>query len=886
MKRPIRFGKYWLLERINVGGMAEVFRAKVFGVEGFERLVAVKKILPNIAEDEEFIKMFVDEAKIAVQLNHANIAQVFDLGKEGDAYYIAMEYVHGKDLRAIFDRCREMGQPMPIAQACFIVMKVCEGLDYAHNKRDPSGRELGLVHRDISPQNILISYEGEVKIIDFGIAKAVGRVSKTQAGILKGKFGYMSPEQVRGLPLDRRSDVFSVGIVLYELLTGERLFVGESDFSTLEKVRNVEILPPSTYNRRIPEELERIVLKALAKDVEDRYQTAIDLHDELQAFMYSAGEFYSSKDLANWMKRVFAREIEEESRKLKEELAFRPPESAAGGGPPPLPVEQASFAAAPAAAALEPDPFRASAGLEDLDWDDEEAETQLYDKPPMGLDQELDFQPTPAEPAGPPVEFERPAKAPPRRTLLGLGAMGQEPGPELEPLAAEPQPVEQVDPDALLAESAAAGSDLGLGAVGMEPSPAVQDFGYAAEPVPATEVAPQEVPAAKPRRIGLWIGWSLGGLAAVALLAGVVWYLFFRAKKGTVKIRVRPVPGLRLYVDSEPVELEPGEPAVLSLEPGEHILQAEAPGHKPLEQKFEVAAGGQTLVEVALVPSGAVVAQGKGALKVVTTPPGALVYLDGKPLTQSRTPLRISDLPAGPHRLKIELPNYLPWPPQGEETVLVEANKEKEVQVALRPKEVRVFVESPVPSARVTLYRDGEPLVEDRSVPFNYKFQPDEKASYEVVVRADGYRPFRQKLDVAGKPEVVVEARLERRGGPSVALRPRRVRRYRPRPRPPEVDEPRLPPVEEPPPRPRPRPRPRPPRPRVASGPAGKIRIGSKPWATVFVDGRKRGTTPLILKVPPGRHTVRLVNPQFGIKKTFVVNVPAGGSKTIIYRHK
>ncbi len=243
MKKPIPFGKYWLLERINVGGMAEVFMAKTFGVEGFERLVAVKRILPNIAEDTEFIQMFVDEAKIAVQLTHANIVQVFDLGKVADSYYIAMEFVHGRDLRALFDRCRHEGEPMSVAQACFIVMKVCEGLDYAHNKRDAQGTELHLVHRDVSPQNILVSYDGELKLVDFGIAKAAGKASKTQAGILKGKFGYMSPEQVRGLPIDRRSDIFSLGIILYELLTGERLFVGESDFSTLEKVRNVEILP-------------------------------------------------------------------------------------------------------------------------------------------------------------------------------------------------------------------------------------------------------------------------------------------------------------------------------------------------------------------------------------------------------------------------------------------------------------------------------------------------------------------------------------------------------------------------------------------------------------------------------------------------------------------
>jgi serine/threonine protein kinase len=325
LKKPIQFGKYWLLDRVNVGGMAEVWQAKAFGVEGFERLLAVKRILPNIAEDEEFVTMFIDEAKIAVQLNHANICQIFDLGKVDDSYFIALEFVHGKDVRALYDRCKvkapelsDGSQAMPVAQACFIIMKACEGLDYAHNKRDPQGKEVGLVHRDVSPQNVLISYEGEVKLIDFGIAKAAGKASKTQQGILKGKFGYMSPEQVRGLPLDRRSDIFSLGIVLYELLTGERLFIGESDFSTLEKVRNVEILPPSTYNRRISEELERIVMKALAKDVDDRYQNAIDLHDDLQAFMYTAGEFYSRKDLAAWMKRVWAKEIEEESAKLEQ----------------------------------------------------------------------------------------------------------------------------------------------------------------------------------------------------------------------------------------------------------------------------------------------------------------------------------------------------------------------------------------------------------------------------------------------------------------------------------------------------------------------------------------------------------------------------------------
>ena len=366
MNQPTPFGKYYLLERINVGGMAEVFKAKVVGVEGFERIVALKRILPHIAEDEEFITMFIDEAKIAVQLQHANIAQIFDLGKVDDAYFIALEYVQGRDLRGIFDDLHRHSQTMPMPQVCYVIMQVCEGLDYAHNKRDAQGRPLNLVHRDISPQNVLIGYEGEVKLIDFGIAKAAGKASKTQAGILKGKFGYMSPEQVRGLPIDRRSDIFALGIIIYEMLTGQRLFVGESDFSTLEKVRNVEIVPPSSLNSKIPDALERIVLKALAKDVDDRYQNALDLHDDLQAFLYSVGQFSSRKDLSVWMKRTFSAGLHVDEA---------PPLSPSADEIEEIePVETDMGSAASGSSSQAKDD-------QALGWDDEELETSIFDKP-------------------------------------------------------------------------------------------------------------------------------------------------------------------------------------------------------------------------------------------------------------------------------------------------------------------------------------------------------------------------------------------------------------------------------------------------------------------------------------------------------------------------
>jgi len=337
-KQPIPFGRYLLLDRINIGGMAEVWRGKVFGAGGFERLVAIKRILPNIAEDEEFISMFQDEAKISVQLTHANICQIYELNRIGPSLYIAMEYVPGKDLRSIFERARKKGEPPPVPLVCYVVGKLCEGLDYAHRKKDQHGRELNVVHRDVSPQNVLISFEGEVKVIDFGIAKAAGKVTKTQAGILKGKFGYMSPEQIRGLPLDRRSDVFAIGVCLYELLTGERLFVGESDFQVLEKVRKAEVLPPSTYNRKIPESLERIVLKALAKDPAERFQYASELADELQRFLITSDSIFSRKDLMQYMKSTFAEEVERERARMAEYADVKAPEGMLADGGAAVPV--------------------------------------------------------------------------------------------------------------------------------------------------------------------------------------------------------------------------------------------------------------------------------------------------------------------------------------------------------------------------------------------------------------------------------------------------------------------------------------------------------------------------------------------------------------------
>ena len=320
-RRPIQFGKYLLLDRIAIGGMAEIFRAKTSGAARFEKIIAIKRIHPNMSDDKDFIKMFIDEAKISGQLNHPNIAQIYELGRIEGHHFIAMEFIWGKDLLQILSKFKKQRAYMNPFQAAYIISKLCEGLDYAHKKKDAQGESIGIIHRDVSPQNILISYEGDIKIIDFGIAKARDRSSHTAAGVLKGKFGYMSPEQIRGLPIDHRSDIFAIGTLLFEMLTSRPLFTGESDLTVLEKVRNVDIPKPREVNKEIPAEVERIILKALTRQVEDRYQHASEMQEDLERYIYTAQPVYTGKRLGTWMQKVFQMERDREKAILDEMLA-------------------------------------------------------------------------------------------------------------------------------------------------------------------------------------------------------------------------------------------------------------------------------------------------------------------------------------------------------------------------------------------------------------------------------------------------------------------------------------------------------------------------------------------------------------------------------------
>lgn len=306
------FGRYVLLDKIGVGGMAEILRAKTFGAAGFEKEFAIKLILPQLVDDEEFVDMFINEAKIAVSLYHANIVQVFDLGQIEEQYYIAMEFVHGKDLLDVLARCADLEIKLPFHIVLFITMEMLKGLDFAHRAKNPYGEDLNIVHRDVSPSNILISYAGDVKVGDFGVAKAAVKRSLTESGTLKGKVGYMSPEQVMGERIDARSDVFSAGIVFFEALSMRRLFTGQSDLNIMLSIRDNDITEHLDRAGPLPSDLKEIVCRAMARHREERYQSAGEFYQALVDFCFQNKIKTTGADLSNFMRRLFMQDIEEE----------------------------------------------------------------------------------------------------------------------------------------------------------------------------------------------------------------------------------------------------------------------------------------------------------------------------------------------------------------------------------------------------------------------------------------------------------------------------------------------------------------------------------------------------------------------------------------------
>lgn len=871
MKKPIPFGKYYLLDRISVGGMAEVFKAKAFGVEGFERLIAVKRILPSIAEDEEFITMFIDEAKIAVQLQHANIAQIFDLGKVGESYFIALEYVQGKDMRSIVDRLRKSKLAFPISMAVYCTMKVCEGLDYAHNKKDPAGRELNLVHRDVSPQNILISYDGEVKIIDFGIAKAAGKAGKTQAGILKGKFGYMSPEQVRGLPLDRRSDIFAVGICLWESLTGERLFVGESDFSTLEKVRNVEITPPSAYNKELPPELEEVVLRALSKEVEDRYQSAMDLHDDLQRWMYQSGSFFARKELAQFMNEMFREDIEKESEVFGGasgilRSSVPPPNQGASLPPPPPPPPRGAQPmdnTAPSRGNTPPPVANAAPAR--------------HNTPPPVPGGKLGIPtPTPrpgsggaTAPAGAPRPPTPPISVPKKSPLATPAPTAR---PSIPPIAADPTrslstPVSKkadiVPPDfsppgappstldadigmddwdddepptniyskEAAKEMAKASLSMAMRATQEVPAPRISPTGEILEDVEA--VAEQM----SPRR---WVLPTLTGLGiAFVALVGIAIYFMTREKTGTVELFVEPenLKSLEVVVDNHDKLDSNMSPFKETLDEGEHTFTIKHAGYK--DKRFTVAVKRGEVIRRNIV-----LERTSTGFFLETDPPGAVVFVNDRPYTE-KTPVTVDDLEPGTYSVRIvKGENYVA------KTLEVDVTAGDIAQLPLKKLDLKAaevtFKTQPWGADAILIGVDDGSRKDLGETPVTATV--DTSKNYKIQFVKEGYdKEVKPLVLPAGEAKVTISADLEKAES---------GRRRPPTPPPPSVNKP--------------------------SG-NGKLSVQTRPWSRVSINGTFIRNTPLVNhSLKPGSYTVTVENPQFNIKKNFRVKIRSGKTTTLV----
>ena len=307
--------RYKVLEKIAAGGMAEVYRAESAGLEGFKKIVAIKRVLPHLSEKKQFIGMFLDEARVSAHLSHSNCVQVFDIGVGDNTYFIVMEYVDGSDLKGLIEYRRKLNQPFPIEEACLICVRICEGLAYAHELVDGKGESLHIVHRDMSPPNVLITRHGEVKIVDFGLAKANSQLERSEPGIIKGKFSYLSPEAAKGGTVDARTDIFAVGIILWELLAGRRLFMGESDLETVRMVQSARVPSIRQLNPAVPVELERVMMKALTEDPAQRYQRAREFGTALNQLLFKMGRSVSSFDIAELVEPI--RRDREHKRRLQ-----------------------------------------------------------------------------------------------------------------------------------------------------------------------------------------------------------------------------------------------------------------------------------------------------------------------------------------------------------------------------------------------------------------------------------------------------------------------------------------------------------------------------------------------------------------------------------------
>jgi serine/threonine protein kinase len=691
------FGPYVVFERIGIGGMATVHRAVERGIEGFERVVALKRLLPHLAEDGDFVRSFVREAKLASQLQHINICQIYELGRVGPVYFISMEHIDGHDVRQLLRQARRRAGPPPVHVAIAILLDLCDALDYAHSCTDENGEPLGLVHRDVSPSNVLIASSGHVKVIDFGIAKATSQKQRTATGRVKGKLAYMAPEAIRGAGLDARSDIFSTGVIAHELLTARPLFACKNDYDTLTRVQKVEVDPPSAENSDVPPELDAIVLKALAKDADKRWTSAAELRDALDQVRQQHHLNATNREVKSWISWAFSEDATTElgrpgsrSHRSAPKIVVPPTPSRPKTPAPEAPEEEEAVAA---------DDSMIEEEIADIAWgkDDENVPVLLDEVPDLSgqVPRSRPLTSPPMAAAAPDDDddddddytaVEQPAVAP---------AID---GPAIEPLAAAPvepqvafQPVGP-GPSAPTDSTGLAMMEIESPTVDPVPvaapqpeSPAVpRTWPHGTQPPPALpidvpETPPQVHTRTRPARASTAFGSTIierpprtaprivagAAIAAAAIVLGAL--LITGGDEASPTPATQPAPALAtvkflvepadavLSIDGV-VAHRGGFPHTLKLGAGTHRIELRHDGYKSWVSPLAMNAEDIEVVHHELEP---VTAAAEAKLNVSSTPAGLRVELDGHRLRR-RTPVTL-DLAPGDHALAVIDRNGRRW---------------------------------------------------------------------------------------------------------------------------------------------------------------------------------------------------------------------------------
>jgi serine/threonine protein kinase len=678
------FGPYLVYERLGVGGMATVHRALERGIEDFERIVALKRLLPHLAEDASFIKSFVREAKLASILNHVNVVQIYELGRVGTEYFISMEYIDGRDIRRILRHARKVTGPPPIHVTVGLLLQLCEALDYAHTKVDDRGVPLGLVHRDVSPSNLLITKGGHLKVIDFGIAKAQSTHLRTQTGRVKGKLAYMAPEAIAGRDLDARSDLFAVGVIAHELLTARPLFASKNEYQTLLKVQRGDIMPPSTFNQACPAELDAVVLKALARDPSERFASAGLLRDALHDLRRHYNLQTGHRDVAQWIEWAFS--VEPPSGGF---AATGTMDTTATGSEPPLP----SLRSRPSPLS----PGRARRDDDDaveIAWGGAEGEHDaqpvvLEDVPDvsakhlvaprgsdadahMGVD-DLDDDippPQPSHGSAPRMRTSDLARGSARPSAIPLGGSGPierpsgitlyEPAPALRtPVPAAPdEPAARAPASRGRPRSAPDTREIPRLVDAPTAEYAIAPSGERASPASASIGSALLTRTTGRRRAAAAVGalLALGGTAvAVLALRGASddarpalteAHAPPPRATGTVRFIIEPNDA-QIRIEGHPPHR--GSPWTVELPAGVHPVAIQHGGYKAWLTSIELSASETQTLRVVLEPLAGAAAAAEATLTLASTPDGLEVVLNGQALAQ-RTPLRMPIKP-GSHTI-------------------------------------------------------------------------------------------------------------------------------------------------------------------------------------------------------------------------------------------